>query len=92
MKINIYHAGLAVFRDISSIIPNSRKTENLIHWPEELGTNDILFKPWMNDLKKDGKTKQLIKMFEHIDLTDTGNSPIYLRRKWIADKFVSFVA
>lgn len=86
MKIHIYHTGLAIFKDISSSTKNSRRPENLCFWPEESGKKDISFKPWMNDLKKDGKTKKLIKMFAHIDLTDVDNSPIIINRDWIADE------
>ncbi|RZB28863.1 MAG: hypothetical protein AEth_01739 [Candidatus Argoarchaeum ethanivorans] len=86
MKIHIYHTGLAVFRDTPFSTKNRRKPKNLFLWPKEPGKKDINFKPWMNDLQKDGQTKQLIKIFEHIDLMDTNNSPIILRRDWIAEK------
>ena len=86
MKIHIYHTGLAVLRDTPSSTKNRRRPENLFFWPKEPGKKDINFKPWMNDLKKDEHTKQLIKLFEHIDLADVDNSPIILRRDWIAAK------
>lgn len=86
MKIHIYHTGLATFKDLSSSTKNRRRPENLCSWPDESGKNDICFKPWMNDLKKEGMTKELVKMFEHIDLTDVNNSPIILNRDWIVAK------
>lgn len=85
MKIHIYHCALAVFKDIA---PRSKKSRpvDLRRWPNELGQCDISFNPLLNDLKEDGKTKKLVKLFEHIDLMDTANSPIILRRDWIAEQ------
>jgi len=85
VKIHIYHCALAVFKDIA---PRSKKSRpvDLRRWPNELGQSDISFNPLLNDLKKDGKTKKLVELFEHIDLMDTANSPIILRRDWIAEQ------
>lgn len=85
MKMHIYHCALAVFKDVA---PRSKKArpEDLEYWPSQAGQCDVSFSPLLNDLIKDGKTKKLVKLFEHIDLMDTTNSPIHLRRDWIAEQ------
>lgn len=81
--MHIYHCALAVFKDIAPRSKTSRPVD-LRRWPNELGQCDISFNPLLNDMKKNSKTRELVKLFEHIDLMDTSNSPIILRRDWIA--------
>ncbi|GAG76447.1 unnamed protein product [marine sediment metagenome] len=85
MKMHIYHCASVKFKDV---MPKGqkRKPSDLIRWPNELGKVDIVFRPLQNDLKKENSTKDLIRLFEHIDLMDTANSPIRLRRTWISEK------